>query len=264
MLRGDTMKHVILLLILLLSGVSQAVAMGQPFKAPLKIRFIRHAPREIKQLLPHGVISHFWGTFRMRSKGALQGVCLYDPNWQRNKQRMRSGNNKIGLFADLFEYKSKKWKRVRHCNLSYYGFVDRRMQVVAELLWLRPKVDAPILKFRIFTYDGTDLSGAGKELLVIFPRGFKYEFTFQRFSVGYWRASDTLSQDLSYDDVDRNGFLKITSRQNLNDDIWTDRTTFLIWKPRAKRFIPIWSKIYGGVGKPQVTTDPQALKEIGL
>jgi hypothetical protein len=265
MLRAEfqtTMKNILTLLFLcVLACGSQAASINEP----IRISFQRHAPAMVKRQLPRGVRSHFWGTFRLQSKGAWQGVCLYDPNWQRNKQKMRSGGNKIWLCADIFAFQRNNWKRLRHCNLDYYGYVSRRMQVGAELLWLRPESQStPIFKFRIFSYDGSDLAGGGDEMLLIFPQGLKHNYAVQLFSVGYWRASDTLGQNMSYDDQDAQGFLQITSQQSLNDDIWTDRTTIYNWKPKKHRFIATWTKGYGGFGKPYTITNPKKLKELGL
>jgi hypothetical protein len=194
-------------------------------------------------MIPRGAKNYFWGTFQLRSKGAVYGINLYDPNWKKNNKNWELGRHTV-LFANLFSSSGGKWKHLRRCRLSYYGYTTRRMQIGMELLWLEPhKRQRPIFKIRAFGYEQGQnyAAGAGNEVLVVFPRGLENVYAVQSFQVGYWRASDTLGRDVSYRITDDKGLLQPVTDDSLNDDDNPSLITTYQWKSR--RFVKVSSYI---------------------
>lgn len=208
-----------------------------------QIAYQSNVPKDIARATPQGVKSYFWGTFRLKASGPLYGVRLYDANWRKNSQNFQQGKN-VTLYADLSLKSKGNWKRVRHCTLSYRGYIGRSMRIEMALLWLDPHAkQKPIIKIRAFGYEPPfreHIAGAGDEILVVFPNSIKEDYNVQVFAVGYWRASDTLGQDVSYATTDKRGLLQIITNESLNEENNPSRITTYQWK--SGRFIAVSSR----------------------
>ena len=231
------------------SANSKAVAM---LVAPRKVPDDgSNAPREVQQLLPPQAIARFWGVYHLHPNESLIGIYIYSSDWKTNPEKLFQGRPSV-TYAMLFRLCSENWKSVRHLKLTS-GLSVRRMQYMTRQLWLDPKTrKRPMWVFQTRGYDEprglpTEYQvDAGDEVVLTFPRGLDGSYATQTFMTGFWRASDTLGQNLMFDTVDKRGWTQITTSESLNEDYNPSRISTYEWK--GNKFVRVKSFIKGKRG----------------
>lgn len=216
------------LLILAFPSRAQTAAVGQ------KIEYRRDLPSIAVNRMPSGSKSCFWGTFQLKRNSALLGIHLIDPNWKGNQQRYRKGEPVL-LLADFYNVGSPIPQFRRRYSLIYRGYIVGRMRFEIESAWLDPKTkQSPIFKIRAFGRERNSsyVESAGNEIFLTFPEGLAKRYAVQSFAIGYWRASDTLGQDVSYASNDKRGLIQIKTNESLNEDDNPSRITLYQWNGR--------------------------------
>lgn len=210
-----------------------------------RILYVRVVPTVVRNQMPAGAKSCFFGAFKLTATGPVLSVHLYNknakeelvPSYRRGKYHFTVDIFQIGQASNIREKHYRFPKRYRFLNsfdLSYQGTNWAPTRFSAQLLWLDPKQrKQPIIKFDCFS---KGIYGPlGDNVLAIFPHGLTQEPTVQSFIFGLWRASDTSGAKNSFEGVDEKGLLQISQQFYLpTSEVPTPPP--IVWKWNGKMF----------------------------
>lgn len=226
-----------LLIVVLSMGFAWNTFAQTPKSVEQSISYIRTMPREVKQLLPRGARSCFYGHFQLASTKTQFAIHLFNPSPRQGSSESNFPLHRLRLH--LFEQKPNgKMRLMNNVAVHYRAMVSNPKKFAAQLLWLDPnRRTMPILKFDCFDPHG--FSGLiGDYVLAVFPKGLTHKPTIQSLAYGSWNASDYGGQLTDFNEVDNKGYLQL--RVTLGSFNSPDTQYLMRWN--GKKFVVAWAK----------------------